>query len=116
MVRLPGDASEKPVDADDARDHPDRDPGLLEHGALLDVKLDVAVQAGLPACSCQRGRLTAGGLERLGKAASVGVNQREMLLVERAHDGAAAEAAQAEVVRLLSEEIDHDEVVVELGA
>ena len=36
-----------------------------------------------------------------------------MTLVERARYGAAADAAQAEVVRLLTEEVDHDKVMVE---
>ena len=59
MIRLPLDACKEPVDADDARHHAYRDPCLLEHRALLDVQLDIAVQVVRPACPSQRGRLAA---------------------------------------------------------
>ncbi len=59
MIRLPLDAGKKSVDADDARHHAYRDPRLLEHGALLDMQLDIAVQVVWPACPGQRGRLAA---------------------------------------------------------
>ena len=67
MIGLPDDVREKPVDPDDPGHDADRDPRLLEHGALLDMQLDVAVQPVRPARLCELAGRAAACLERLGE-------------------------------------------------
>jgi len=56
MVRLPLNTRKEPVDTDDAGHDTYRHECLLQHRALLDMQLDVAVQPVWPARACQRGR------------------------------------------------------------
>ena len=116
MIRPTGDAGNQPVDAGDARHHADGDPSGLEHRPLFDVQLDVAVQVAAPTRLSQSLGPAADRGEGRTEGASVRTDKGEVGVLEGPGYGAAPHAAQAEVVRLLAEEVDDDEVVGEQDA
>src|SRR4029077_565673 len=54
--------------------------------------------------------------ERLRQTAAVRIAQRELLRSQPARDRATADAAEAEIVRLLAQEVDHAKVVLQPAA
>ena len=114
----PAKCGQHPVDAGDARHDADRDAGGLEHRPLLDVQLDEGSAPASGARRPPRARRARRPPEPAPRRGCLrpGPARPRWSRLEVAGDRAAAHAAQAEVVRLLAEEVDDEEVVSEVDA
>lgn len=117
VVRVAGEPREQPLDPRDGGDHTDRRARRLQHGALLDVQLDVAVQRSrCPRLGQGRGRVEAERRHDVAEPPPLVVRAAEVLGVQEAGDRARADARDAERVRLLTEEVHDHAVALELLA
>ena len=118
MVGGAGDGDVEDLSAGDAGDHADRDPGGVEHGALLDVELDEGVEdERVPGRGGDRSRLgvAAGGPDALGDRGTFVVHLGQGVGVEPPGAGVAAGHAGRAASPLLVGEGGDDDAVVEVG-
>ena len=109
MVRLAGKPHPKADQPDDTCDDPDLDPLRLEHGALLDVQLEVSAQLVHPACARNALEVEAELGHRLGKEDAVGVAALGEFAQIFSDERPAAEERRAEAGAFLIHERDQPE-------
>src|SRR5437899_3725822 len=99
-----------PIDPDDALHDPDGNAGLVEHGALLDMKLQITGHRPRPDASFGKPRwVLAVAAQPVGQGNSLFVPSLENSGAEHPGRGARTEQALAEVVTLLVAPDDHFE-------
>ena len=106
MVRRALEDDFDPGDADDRRDQSEIDAAVLEHDALLDMQLEVALDAVAPGLAEPAG-IAADPGDRRRQGLAGGVPGAEHRIVERARHRAAADAGNPIFARLLGEKVHH---------
>src|SRR6266850_4889266 len=108
VVSLSREGHQQAIDAGDPGHDAQWNAGVLQDRPLLDVKLhEGAHVGGRPGSFVDAVRIAAARGQRLRERATVRILQREVLTCERACNRAAADAADAEIIGLLAEEV-HD--------